>query len=339
MALDYTMIQILVEKTLGGDEQALEQLYLELYHPLHKTALQLVKDSHEAEDMVQEAFTIIFSKLDKVPSTQYFLPWCKRILTNYCLRYMEKPHDMPFDNLEVYLENKESVHKDPLAGILDKERKHLLLSKIDEIDPILSATLELRYYDNYKMSEIALIMDCPEGTVKSRLNRAKRVARDVLNEDKSLSLGLGFLLPASLLIPKTSVKASSLSTPVIYTTVGVVALVSGGVVTTGIQYYAESQPTLAPEPINTITESDTTFPTLLDYNIAEELLVIKMEDKESGIDYSNIYGITDSDTLIKPVKLDTIDGIIYFNIPDENFILYVSDNTGNVSHTQLRFSN
>lgn len=357
MTFDFEYITTVIEHTINGDEGASNELYLLCYPHLYQVAYKLVNDKHEAEDMVQESFHLIFTNLGRVPDTQFFIPWCKRITTNYCLRYLESPQDLPMENLEVYLKGNESSEKDPLKGVLEMERKNSLLNKIAAVDPLLSSTLELRYYQNLKVSEIAEIMDCPEGTVKSRLNRAKKVARSVLKDNRHLALLP--LLPINVLLRKTTTQAANntslittsgtknvatkaissnqiFSTPSLLIGVGALAATSSVLIGSSIDYHTDDNQAIETTSTYIEEEIDTSVPQLLSYELLDELIAITLEDNESGIDYDSVYGITESGDYLNPHNVDTSKGTLYFKIPESDFILYVADVAGNVSHTQMK---
>lgn len=209
MAVDYDKLSSTVEQAILGDGEAIQQLYSDTFPMLYNIALELMGNTHEAEDMVQEAFHLIFLNLAKIPNKRYFIPWSKRILTNYCYRTLRTKLDIPVDDFEYLLSENMEVGEDPVYTLINAEKSVHISNMLNSMDPILRRTVELKFYEDKKVQEIAEIMDCPVGTVKSRLHKARKVMKEFIEKDKPFLSMMTPVLPLSMVLKKTTAHASS----------------------------------------------------------------------------------------------------------------------------------
>lgn len=154
----------LVKRARRGDAGAFTAL-VELYErPMYATACSMLHSEWDAADAVQEAFTEAFEHLDELRNPERFKAWLSRIVINKCnhtylnsarLLVVEQPSDRPAP-----------------AGPVSREESFDLIRAVRELDDDHRTTVALRYFCDLKIDEVAKVLGCPVGTVKSRLNRA-----------------------------------------------------------------------------------------------------------------------------------------------------------------------
>jgi RNA polymerase sigma-70 factor (TIGR02954 family) len=161
----------LVHKAVTGDEEAFLKL-MQLYKvDLYKTALSYLKNEHEALEALQEVTYRAYKSIAKVQETAYFKTWLIRIMINYCNDQLKK-------NKRVIL-NEEVLQAQGISENHDElELKDALLA----LDERSREILTLKYFHDFKIKEIASSMQCPEGTVKTWLNKALKSLRGKLEE-------------------------------------------------------------------------------------------------------------------------------------------------------------
>jgi RNA polymerase sigma-70 factor (TIGR02954 family) len=161
----------LVHKAVTGDEEAFLKL-MQLYKvDLYKTALSYLKNEHEALEALQEVTYRAYKSIAKVQETAYFKTWLIRIMINYCNDQLKK-------NKRVIL-NEEVLQAQGISENHDElELKDALLA----LDERSREILTLKYFHDLKIKEIASSMECPEGTVKTWLNKALKSLRGKLEE-------------------------------------------------------------------------------------------------------------------------------------------------------------
>jgi RNA polymerase sigma-70 factor, ECF subfamily len=154
----------------NGDAKAFRSL-MELYH---KRIIQLIyRMTHDlslCDDLAQETFVRAYENLDVYDGKYPFYPWICRIAINLSLNYLRdrKPtvtFDEVLDTPEVIIDDVQALHNRELV-------KHLQLA-IENLSPLLKATLILRIYEELSYKEIANVLNTTIGTVMSRLFRAR----------------------------------------------------------------------------------------------------------------------------------------------------------------------
>lgn len=163
----------IIEKVQKGDMQAFEQLF-ELYKSKAlKTAYLMTGDKVVSEDVVQEAFIKCYRSIKELRQPQYFHTWFYKLLTRTAWQYLKKERQiMPVEDISEMLE-KDCV-KAYSEKLEDEATANMLYEEIAKLDPKLQMTLILFYYDGFSVKEIAHIMGCFEGTVKSRLHTGRK---------------------------------------------------------------------------------------------------------------------------------------------------------------------
>ena len=172
-----------IEKILSGETSYFEVLVLKYQNKLYATILNITKNSHTAEDIVQEAFLKSFQKLDTLRDRKQFYPWLKRIAINLALLTFEKNKRMVdvssdddsydfFDNIT----SKES----PESEILNEELKKYVRKYVDSLPDKLRVVIILREVEDLSYEEISEILKIPVGTVRSRLFNARQFIKQRL---------------------------------------------------------------------------------------------------------------------------------------------------------------
>ncbi len=151
-----------------------------------RTAYLILGDTAEAEDVVQEAFVRAFRKLSTIREPAAFGLWFYKLLTNVARRHANRNGRKPqlFANLPD--EGQGLVDEQPGPATLAARRAEdeALWKAVRSLDEVHRTTLVLRYYQDLSLEEIAEIMSCPLGTVKSRLYTTRqRLAKLLVAED------------------------------------------------------------------------------------------------------------------------------------------------------------
>lgn len=156
-----------------GDMQAFEQLF-ELYkYKALRTVYSMTRDKDVSEDIVQEVFVVCYTSIKDLKNPEYFKTWFYRILTRTTWRYMEKEKRLiPVE--EIFRKSEASNENSSLDKLEQKESAELIYQEIQKLQPKLQTTIILYYYNEFSVKEIAQIMGCFEGTVKSRLYTGRR---------------------------------------------------------------------------------------------------------------------------------------------------------------------
>ena len=199
---NFNELTSLVQRTKDGDSEAFIELYKKTYQKTYFLAYSILKNKESAEDVAQEVFTYVYSNLHTLKSNITFIAWINRITYTKCLRLSKQTKsDYSDDSIMDRVPDLNKEH-DPAEMSILKSQNEILSNLIENLDTSLKVTIILKYYKNFKIKDIAKIMNCPEGTVKSRLNTSKKILKSQITQSKSSSIFLGSF---SLLPIKTAV--------------------------------------------------------------------------------------------------------------------------------------
>jgi RNA polymerase sigma-70 factor (ECF subfamily) len=167
----------LIRAARAGSEEAFDAL-VERYHLLVLwTAQALLADSAGAEDVAQEAWINAWRALDRFDPTRPFRPWLLRIVTNGCRMHVRSAAShRALESADGALPGEEDL----LTHVIRREEIAALDAVIASLPPIQRQVIELRYLAELELAEIAIVMEVPLGTVKSRLHRALIALRQQL---------------------------------------------------------------------------------------------------------------------------------------------------------------
>ncbi|PWG63757.1 RNA polymerase sigma factor RpoE [Sediminicurvatus halobius] len=170
----------LVERVKAGDKQAFNELVLKYQHKLVKLISRYVHDHAEALDVSQEAFIKAYRALPNFRGDSSFYTWLYRIGINTAKNHLvsqgRRPPDNDIDAQDAERYDIESRLKDqdsPEALAQRDEIERTVLEAIEALPPDLRTAIRLRELEGLTYEEIAQAMDCPIGTVRSRIFRAR----------------------------------------------------------------------------------------------------------------------------------------------------------------------
>jgi RNA polymerase sigma-70 factor (ECF subfamily) len=146
---------------------------LEAEPTLYRISKSILKNEYDCADAVQEAILKAFQKLNSLKEEKYFKTWLCRILMRECYRILgSRKNIIPF---EEYAKTEPSFEEQRDIGlynaIMQLKEKHRIV-------------VTLHYIEGFKVSEIAQMLKIPEGTVKSRISRAKSELKALLFEEE-----------------------------------------------------------------------------------------------------------------------------------------------------------
>lgn len=161
----------LVEKAIKGNDDAFLQLIHTFKVDLYKTAISFLRNEEEALEAIQEVTYRAFKGIRKLKEASYFKTWLIRIMINYCNDQLKKQkrviiNEETLETIGVSENYSELELKDAMLGLDDRSRE----------------ILTLKYFHDLKIKDIASTMQCPEGTVKTWLNKALKALREKLEE-------------------------------------------------------------------------------------------------------------------------------------------------------------
>ena len=172
--------QQLVERVQAGDKRAFDLLVLKYQHKIISLVGRYVKDHHEAMDVSQEAFIKAYRALPNFRGDSQFYTWLYRIAINTAKNYIvsrsRRPPDVDVEANEYGDYGSADVMADvdtPENLMARDQLQDKVFSTLDKLPDDLKTALTLREFEGMSYEEIAQVMDCPVGTVRSRIFRAR----------------------------------------------------------------------------------------------------------------------------------------------------------------------
>ncbi len=177
----------LVHKAQKGDVEAFEELICAYEHRIYNIAYKMMGNPEDAMDVAQEALLKIYKSLKKFKNQSTFSTWVYRVAMNTCLDELRKKKRgflLLMNDAEGYGNGIVDSSSDSLPEVSyeRKERLKSLQNAIQELIPDYKSVIILRDIQGFSYEEIAEILHCPLGTVKSRINRARTELRKKLSE-------------------------------------------------------------------------------------------------------------------------------------------------------------
>ena len=180
--------QQLVERVQRGDKQAFELLVEKYQRKLARLLSRLIRDPGEVEDVTQEAFIKAYRALPSFRGDSAFYTWLYRIGINTAKNYLVAMGRRAPTSTDVEAEEAEGQEggellrdiNTPESLLLTKEIGNTVNAAIESLPEELRSAIQLRELEGMSYEEIAKLMDCPIGTVRSRIFRAREAIAERL---------------------------------------------------------------------------------------------------------------------------------------------------------------
>jgi RNA polymerase sigma-70 factor (ECF subfamily) len=177
---EQTTDQDLVKRVQAGDKKAFDLLVLKYQNKIVKLVSRFVHDPMEAQDVAQEAFIKAYRAIGGFRGDSAFYTWLYRIASNAAKNYLvsqsRRPPAVGVDAMEAeqYAIDTRLKEKDtPESLMVTEELKAVIFGTIEKLPSDLKEAITLREIECMSYEDIALVMGCPVGTVRSRIFRAR----------------------------------------------------------------------------------------------------------------------------------------------------------------------
>ncbi len=172
--------QQLVARVQKGDSRAFDMLVLKYQHKILSLVSRYVRDADEVQDVAQEAFIKAYRSLPSFRGDSAFYTWLYRIAINTAKNHLvSRSRRPPGSDVEPeqaeYFESGAGLRniETPENALFGEELKGVVKEAISALSEDLRTAITLREFDGLSYEDIADIMDCPVGTVRSRISRAR----------------------------------------------------------------------------------------------------------------------------------------------------------------------
>ncbi|WP_461533640.1 RNA polymerase sigma factor [Sinomicrobium sp.] len=180
MSQQHRHTEQLIEQCKRGDTRAQLEIYDRYYKAMFNTALRIVKDKVEAEDVMQESFLKAFTKLHSFRGEVSFGAWLKRIVINdsiYSFRKQQQNQNIPIDEVLYKIEDDNGVAADYEFTDLKAQK---VLDTVKTLKDNYRISLTLHLIEGYDYDEISDIMQISYANCRTTISRAKESLRKKL---------------------------------------------------------------------------------------------------------------------------------------------------------------
>ena len=170
----------LVLRVQKGDKRAFDLLVLKYQYKLQAIVGRFIRDTDEVADVTQEAFIKAYKALPKFRGDSQFYTWLYRIAINTAKNYLvsrsRRPanNDIDVEDAEQFANNDKLIDQEsPEGSMMTNELAAIIKNSLNALPEDLRTALTLREFEGMSYEDIAAVMGCPVGTVRSRIFRAR----------------------------------------------------------------------------------------------------------------------------------------------------------------------
>ena len=164
-----------VERARKGNADEIGSLLMENMKSMYRVAFSILKTEEEISDAISNTTLIVFEKIHTLKNAEFFKTWLIRILINECNKIHRQNKKI------IYLENYNQTD----LVYNDKYDDFGVRQAIKKLDEDLKTMVILYYFEDFSVKEISEIQKLPEGTVKSRLSRARKKLESIFLEENT----------------------------------------------------------------------------------------------------------------------------------------------------------
>lgn len=177
--------EILVQQLKKGNQEAFYLLYEKYKNLVIRTAYLITGNKSDSEDAAQETFVKVYFHIAELRNDAGFKPWMMQILVRTAYRVgKKKSREVPDDEVEKLSEHQSVLS--PLGQIIKKEEAEIISRAVAALPIKQRTVVVLYYYNDLSVGEIAKILHCQEGTVKSRLHTARKYLKKMLESQENI---------------------------------------------------------------------------------------------------------------------------------------------------------
>jgi RNA polymerase sigma-70 factor (ECF subfamily) len=176
----------LISQIRQGNILALKTLYEKYKGQVYRTALAITRDREAAEDILQDCFLKVYIHVDKLDGSLPLSPWLHRVAVNLSYNWADKRRRW-LQPLEEVIDHLVAPPRTLPESVLERgELQQVIQKAIASLSFEHRVVIVLFYLNDFSLNEIAYVLDCPVGTVKSRLHYARQNLRRKLERDRRL---------------------------------------------------------------------------------------------------------------------------------------------------------
>jgi RNA polymerase sigma-70 factor (ECF subfamily) len=175
---------VLLEETKKGNKKSFELLIIKYEKQIFNLIFNFTKERDIVPELAQETFLKAFRSINSFKGNSTFYTWLRRIAINNSINYLHTRNhfslDSESDDNNIFKNISDNKFGTPEKNILFEETTFVVREALDSLPERLRAILLLREFEDMSYEEIAELLQCPVGTVRSRLFHARRLLKEKL---------------------------------------------------------------------------------------------------------------------------------------------------------------
>jgi RNA polymerase sigma factor (sigma-70 family) len=178
-------IILLVQRAMRGDDSVWSDIYEKTHRYVYFMALKFLRSEQDAQDIAQDVYIQIIRSIGQLYSADSFFGWLRSVVYSKCKDFVKKKKPSLLDDIDPEgLENTPEIDETFLPDVVldSAETRRMILELVDALPYLQRQAVMFYYYDEMTVDQIAALMECSAGTVKSRLNYARLKIKDGVEE-------------------------------------------------------------------------------------------------------------------------------------------------------------
>ncbi len=181
----------LIVQLQEGDLDALGSLYDKYKNVIYRTALAITHDLDVAQDILQDTFIRLYQSASRVDPERPIIPWLYRVTVNISYTYLRRRRWL-LVSLDEILQHVGTSKVTPESQTVRREAREAVFSALTRLPPSQRVVVVLYYLNDLSLKDIAELLECPVGTVKSRLFYSRENLRKILEGDERATFDLAY---------------------------------------------------------------------------------------------------------------------------------------------------
>lgn len=172
----------------NGDKNSFNTIYNIYYKKVYYLCFSILKHKDDSLDATQEVFIQLYKSINKLKNIDNFNSWINKITISKCINIIKKnKRIVPIEN-DCLIEkiSKENFSITPEEIVINSYKSSYICQLINKLSYKKRIVMILFYYKNIKIKEIANILNCSSGTIKSRLNSARNCIKKYIKKDSTI---------------------------------------------------------------------------------------------------------------------------------------------------------
>ncbi len=160
----------------NGDIQSLQKVYEDTKSFVYNTIYKMVLNKQEAEDLTHDVYVKVYEKRSMYSSEYSINTWINRLAVNHTINHIKRKNNFLSKIQEIRFFNEQSKEE-------DVEQEAIAVNILGRIHPKYRVPIVLKDIQELSYEEVARIMGLPIGTIRSRLNRGRKILRDIYEKE------------------------------------------------------------------------------------------------------------------------------------------------------------